>query len=282
MTTERWPVRADDGHSFELLVTRPEHSRAALLFVCAMGVEASYYQRFADALSQRGILVALCDLRGHGTSSLRPRRGVDFGYREIVELDIPVAVAALNQRMGDVPLCLGGHSLGGQLAVLHVAAARPKIAGMALVACAIPYYRSWTGKTRAWIRFASVVLPVAGFILGYVPGDRLGFGGTEAKTLMRDWAQNARTARYEPVGSDVDYEAALADLVVDFITVNIGGDEMAPPNAVEYMFEKAPRARGRRVEVELSEDKPGAHFRWARDPEDVALAIADWIDSEKR
>ena len=28
---------------------------------------------------------------------------------------------------------------------------------------------------------------------------------------MRDWSLNARTARYEPRGSDVDYEAALHD-----------------------------------------------------------------------
>lgn len=280
--TERWPVQASDGHSFELLVEKPKQSHAALLFVSAMGVEASYYEKFAEALSRRGILVALCDLRGHGTSSIRPRRGVDFGYREIVELDIPSAVSALKARTSDMPVYLGGHSLGGQLMMLHVAAARPQISGMALVACAIPYYRSWTGKTRMWIQLATVLLPLAGFVLGYVPGERLGFGGTEAKTLMRDWAHNARTARYELIDSEVDYESALAELRVDLVTVNIAGDEMAPPNAVDFMFEKVPHAGGERVEVELSEDKPGAHFRWARDPEGVAQAIADWIDSGKR
>jgi predicted alpha/beta hydrolase len=89
--SERWPVRAGDGHQFELLVEVPENPRAVLLFACAMGVDASYYVPFAEALSAEGILLAMCDLRGHGTSSLRPRRGVDFGYRECVELDIPAA-----------------------------------------------------------------------------------------------------------------------------------------------------------------------------------------------
>jgi predicted alpha/beta hydrolase len=275
----RWPVRASDGHSFELLVTRPERAQAALLFVSAMGVDASYYARFAEALSERGILVALCDLRGHGTSSLRPRRGVDFGYREIVELDIPSAVSAMKARIGDVPLYLGGHSLGGQLIMLHVAASQPDIAGVALVACAIPHYRRWTGKMRARILFATMVLPITGFVLGYVPGNRLGFGGIEARTLMRDWAHCARTSRYEPVGSDVDYEAALARLHVELVTVNIEGDEMAPPNAVDFVFEKVPQARGERVEAKLSEQKPGAHFRWARGPDDVVRAVADWIET---
>lgn len=274
---ERWPVRATDGHEYELLVQAPEQPRAALLFGCAMGVDASYYAPFATALSEHGILLVMCDLRGHGTSSLRPRRGVDFGYRECVELDIPAAVAVVRERAPDLPLYLGGHSLGGQLVMLHVAAARPEIAGMVLVACAIPYYRNWQGRSRAFIQAAASLFPIAGFLLGYVPGDRLGFGGTEARTLMRDWAHNAKTARYEPVGSDVDYEAALRTLEVDLLSVNIAGDEMAPPNAVDFMFEKVPGARGRRVEAELSERKPAAHMRWARDPSDVVRAIAPWI-----
>jgi len=274
---ERWPVRASDGHTFELLVEAPEQPHAALFFAPAMGVEASYYGPFVEALSAQGILVVMCDLRGHGTSSLRPRRGVDFGYREIVELDIPAALAVVEERAGGVPLYLGGHSLGGQLVMLYVAAARPEIAGMALVACAIPYYRNWQGRSRVWIQCATILFPVAGFILGYVPGDRLGFGGTEARTLMRDWAHNGRTARYEPIGSDVNYESALRELQVDLVTVNIDGDEMAPPGAVDFMFEKVPHARGARIEARLSEKKSGAHVRWARDADDVVRAVAGWI-----
>jgi len=276
--SDRWPVRADDGHELELLVEKPNKPRAALLFVCAMGVEASYYAPFARSMAAQGILVAMCDLRGHGTSSVRPRRGVDFGYREIVESDIPAAVEVVRQRAEGLPLYLGGHSLGGQLAILHVAAARPAIEGMALVACAIPYVRNWSGRSRAFIRFAAFTFPIAGALLGYVPGDRLGFGGTEARTLMRDWAHNAMTARYEPIGSTIDYEAALAGLDMDFVTANVAGDEMAPPAAVEFMFDKIPRARGVRLEARLSERKPGAHMRWARDPEGVVGCLNAWFD----
>ena len=168
---ERWPVRASDGHTFELLVEAPKQPRAVLFFAPAMGVDASYYGPFVEGLSQQGILVAMCDLRGHGTSSLRPRRGVDFGYREIIELDIPAALSVVREQTAGVPLYVGGHSLGGQLVMLHVAATKPDIAGMALVACAIPYFRNWHGRSRAWIRLAAaVIFPLAGFVLGYVPG----------------------------------------------------------------------------------------------------------------
>jgi len=221
-------------------------------------------------------LVALCELRGNGTSNIRPRRGVDFGYREIVEHDIPAAMAAIRERAPEVQLYLGGHSLGGQLTMLHAATTKPDIAGLILVACAIPYYRSWRGKHRYLVWLASRLFPVVGFVLGYVPGKRIGFGGTEARTVMRDWSHSAATARYALQGSDVDYEAALRELEVDFVTVNIEGDEMGPPQAVDLMFQKIPKARGLRIQASLSEPKPGAHFRWAREPADVVRAIASW------
>ena len=278
---ERWPVRADDGHELELLVDKPLRPRVALLFACAMGVDASYYAPFARAMSERGVLLAMCDLRGHGTSSVRPRCGVDFGYREIVECDLPAAVSVVRARAEGLPLYLGGHSLGGQLMMLHAAATRPEIDGMALVACAIPYVRNWRGRSRAFIRFASFVFPIVGALLGYVPGDRLGFGGTEARTLMRDWSHNARTARYDLIGSDMDYEAALAKFEVELVTVNIDGDEMAPPNAVDFIFDKVPNARGVRLAAALSEQRPGAHMRWARDPQDVARCLAEWFEGRR-
>lgn len=278
MGAERWRVEASDGHGVELLVHGPSEPRAVLLFVCALGVEARYYEPFGEALEERGIALAMCDLRGNGTSSLRPSRRIDFGYREIVELDIPAALDVVRERLPSVPLFVGGHSLGGQLMMLHLASARPEVAGTVFVACAVPYYRNWHGTARQYIRLATVLFPVAGAVLGYVPGKRLGFGGAiEARTLMRDWSHNARTARYEPRGSYVDYEEALRQAELDFVTVSVDTDAMAPPNAVEFMFEKLPKSRGTRVHAHLSEPHPAAHMRWARDPAEVVEAVSSWI-----
>ena len=283
MVTERWSVRASDGHELELHVETPEDPRAVLVFAPAMGVAASYYQPFAEALSREGVQLVVCELRGHVTSSLRPSRGVDFGYREIVEYDIPASMDAVRERIGDVPLYVGGHSLGGQLMLLYVAATNPAVEAMVHVACAIPYYRNWHGQSRRWIRLATVLFPITGSLLGYVPGQRFGFGGTEARTLMRDWAHNARTASYEPIGSDVDYEAALAELEVELFSVHIEGDELAPLNAVDFTLEKVPGARGVRAGAKLSKPKKqGAHVRWARDSDDVVRAISGWLSSRLR
>jgi predicted alpha/beta hydrolase len=119
-----------------------------------------------------------------------------------VELDIPAAAALVERRASGLPIYLGGHSLGGQLMLLHVAATRPDIAGMALVACAIPYYRLWKGRSSAYIRFA----------------------------------------------------------------------------ALEFLFDEVPRSRGVRLEAALSEQRPGAHMRWARDPADVVRCLTGSLD----
>ncbi len=278
--SDKWPVRAADGHELELLVHAPSEPRALLLFMCALGVEARYYAPFGEAMAAEGLALAMCDLRGNGTSSIRPGRGSDFGYREIVELDIPAAFEVVRDRMPDVPLYAGGHSLGGQLMLLHLAARKPVIAGTVLVACAIPYYRHWQGRSRRLIRLLSRIFPIAGALLRYVPGRRLGFGGeAEARTLMRDWSHNARTARYEPLGSQVDYEAAIRTVELELLTVSVATDEMAPPNAVDFVFEKLPKSRGERVEARLSTPHPAAHMRWARDPAEVVGAISAWIAS---
>lgn len=251
-----------------------------LLFVCALGVEARYYAPFGEALAARGIALAMCDLRGNGTSELRPSRQVDFGYREIVELDIPSALAVVRERLPDVPLFVGGHSLGGQLMMLHLAAQAPDVAGTVFVACAIPYYRNWQGRARLYIRLATVLFPTAGALLGYVPGKRLGFGGAiEARTLMRDWCHNARTARYEPRGSEIDYESALRKTTLEFLTVSIDTDAMAPPKAVEFTFEKLPKSNGVRAHARLSSPHPAAHMRWARDADEVVEAVDAWVSA---
>jgi hypothetical protein len=56
--SERWPVHVADGHRFELLVEVPERPRVALLFACAMGVDASYYAPFAEARASEGVPLA--------------------------------------------------------------------------------------------------------------------------------------------------------------------------------------------------------------------------------
>ena len=113
---EEIQVRAQDGHRFSLSVTLPRDPVATLLWLPALGVAARHYQPFAQSLARHGIATFMHEWRGHGSSSLRASHGCDWGYRELLTVDLPASEAALRQRLPGLARALGGHSLGGQLA----------------------------------------------------------------------------------------------------------------------------------------------------------------------
>ena len=89
-------VQATDGHQWTLLVRQPtEPPRMHLLWLPALGVAARHYLPFAEALAARGVAVYLHEWRGNGSSSLRPSHTQDWGYRELLELDLPASIATL-------------------------------------------------------------------------------------------------------------------------------------------------------------------------------------------
>lgn len=93
-------VVADDGAQQTIRLVAPlvAAPKLVILGLPAMGTPAKYYAPFARALAERlASAVAFAELRGQGTSSARASRGDRFGYRDIVEHDLP-AVAAFAMR----------------------------------------------------------------------------------------------------------------------------------------------------------------------------------------
>ena len=86
-------AQAGDGHRYQLIARLPAAPRASLLWLPAMGIGAKHYVPFADALARRGIAVFLHEWRGAGSSSVRASRDTDWGYRELLTLDIPASEA---------------------------------------------------------------------------------------------------------------------------------------------------------------------------------------------
>ncbi len=271
-------VTAADGATNAIEVTEASGRDEVLFVVPAMGVDARYYAPLCDAFAARGFTTAVTDLRGLGASSIRPRRGTDFGYRQIVELDYPAYLSALRGHVGDRPIHLLGHSLGGQLATLHLARQPDSLAGLILVASCTVYWRNW-GPWRGRMLYALASgYALAARTLGYFPGKRLGFGGTEAKTVMRDWAHKARTGEYAPRGATFDYEARLREVTCPILGLTIEGDNWAPPAALRHLLDKMPSADVTQRVVGPDPAHALDHFRWARYPKVVTEAVEEWID----
>ena len=267
------PVRAGDGHRYELLARIPDAPHAALLWLPALGVAARHYLPFAEALVARGIAVYLHEWRGLGSSDRRAGRACDWGYRELFA-DIAASEAAIDAHAPGMPRILGGHSLGGQLACCRLALAPRSARVLWLVASGAPYWRSFPAPTRWWLPFAYRFLPWLAERRGALPGQRIGFGGREARGVIHDWSRTALSGRYAAAGVDVDFEHALAAVRVDARAVVMAADWMAPPGSLRFLLDKMPAVCAR-IDT-LDAIAPGIradHFGWLKAPEAVVDAL---------
>jgi predicted alpha/beta hydrolase len=275
------PVSSLDGARFDLLcVHRPGTVRQLLYWMPAMGVPARQYLPLAQALAERGVAVVLHEWRGIGSSDRRAGRRCDWGYRELLEYDLPAALAGIRTRWPQATHWLGGHSLGGQLATLYAALHPATPAGLVLVASGAPYWRQFP---HGWlIGLAYGLAPWLAAVLGYLPGRRIGFGGTEAHGDSVDWARSGRSGRYAASGMATDIEQRLASLRLPVLALRLRDDWLGPSSSLDFLLGKMPQASAD-TEVITPRDLDGAsadHFCWMKTPVPIAARIASWIAAQ--
>lgn len=267
-------VAAGDGHQWRLIGRLPAQPRALLLWLPALGVAARHYEPLADALAATGVGVLLHEWRGNGSSNLRASRQADWGYRQLLALDLPASQAALQQLAGSAPLLIGGHSLGGQLACCHAGQQPHVFAGLWLVASGTPWWRSFPAPLRYGLILVYRFLPWLARRNGSLPGRRVGFGGNEARSLIADWARVGLGNRYAAAGWDADLEAGMARLDVPVEAIVMANDWMAPAGSMQALLART--AGPRHLQV-LAADVLGTrddHFSWMKTPGEIARRLA--------
>lgn len=274
-------VRAADGAFSDLLVVcprAPARPAQALYWMPAMGTPARYYLGFAQALAARGICVALHEWRGVGSSDRRAARHSDWGYRQLLQLDLPAGLAVARATVGDAKWSLGGHSLGGQLAALQAGLQPDTATYLILVASGSPWWRAFPMPWSVGLRLTFAVLPLLTGLCGYFPGRRIGFGGREARSVMADWARSGRSGRYAATGMDVDMESALAGVQCPIMAIRLREDVFAPAGSLRWLLDKMPLAPSEVRELSWADlDCKADHFSWIRYGDAVAERIADWL-----
>jgi predicted alpha/beta hydrolase len=271
------PVRAADGHSFELIHAPSPKAFARLLFLPGMGLSARQYIAFAQSLAAKGIDTLIHEWRGLGSSSLRAARDVDWGYRELLELDLAAAIDAARDASGDKTLLIGGHSLGSQLALLAAAQRRRDCRGLVVVAGGAPYWRCYQGWMRVALRGIFVGMPLVARVFGHYPGRRLGFAGREARSIIKDWAASGRTGQYRPRNLDFDFETHMQTLTCPLLSVRMMDDWFVPQASLNWLTDKLSQAAATQTNISHV-DGPGSadHYQWMKHPESTAAAIATW------
>lgn len=255
---------------YEPSEARPE--TPLCLVLPALGISGSYYAGFAQALAARGLRVLVADFPGHGRSPLRAARGQDWSYADLVEVHAPAVVAAARERFPEAPRVWVGHSLGGQVALMHAGRDPEAVRAVAVIASGSAHASGWSGLRKRYLQLAPPLCALIARPLGYFPGHRVGFGGREAKTLIQQWASAARRGRYQ--WGAFDGEAALAAWSGPTLAIPLAGDVLAPRAAMAHTLDKTTADVEWRPWIEPA---PPDHNRWPRMPDPPANTLSAWL-----
>lgn len=173
-----------------------------------------------------------------------------------------------------MPRIVGGHSLGGQLATLALALDPDVADRLWLAASGAPYWRSFPGPRGWMLPWAYRFLWWLAEARGALPGRAIGFGGREARGVMRDWARSGLSGRYAADGLSVDLESALSALHAPVDAVRLSEDWLVPEGSLHHLTGKMPRSTLHATVIDRDMLGVGAdHFTWLRHPDAVATAF---------
>lgn len=251
------------------------------VFIClpAMGVKASYYVPLAQSLTKAGCHAVTADWRGIGLSSIRASKQVDFGFREMLEMDIPELIKTVQKAFPNHPLYFLGHSLGGQLGAIYLSRHHvADVKGLVMIACATPFYKGWDGLAALRLWLVARAFKAIAQLVGYFPGKKVGFAGREARTVMYDWCYVARTHTYKIAHSDFDYDVALKKMALPVLAMSFSADNFAPEKAAKLMLDKIPSATITHLHFQPADTggKAYGHFNWAKEPDFFVEQIREW------
>lgn len=276
------PIKDGSHTRFSVFSSTVSDDSPVIIVFPAMGTRASYYHPFAKALADKGLTVVTADLRGIGNSSVRPQRGIDFGFHEILELDYKSIIEKIASLYPSKKKYILGHSLGGILGSLYLSKYPKDADGLILVAACNIYYQGWSGPRKWWLLFGTQMMNFFASLLGYHAGNIVGFGGIGAKTVIEDWSYTARTGNYRVKNSSHDFEKSLQALSPRALAFSFSHDILCTKKAVENLigkFNSSAKIPHHHLDKNSS-GKPYNHYNWVKNNEEVIGLIMDWMKKD--
>ena len=91
--TQTLTINTSDGHRFNAtLYPTDDPGAPVLLLQAALGTPSRVYGRLGREMVKHGVQLCAPDWRGIGSSSVQAGRASDFGYRHLIELDLPALI----------------------------------------------------------------------------------------------------------------------------------------------------------------------------------------------
>ncbi|HEX3788481.1 MAG TPA: alpha/beta fold hydrolase [Pseudonocardiaceae bacterium] len=249
-----------------------------LLMLPAMAVKAKFYLPMIKALQGLGLSGATVDLRAQGESTPTLDTAGNFGYREMLEADLPAIVAAVRGRFPGAPVFLFGHSLGGVLSLLYSAGTPDGVAGVVTIGTGSVYWRAFAAERRVKVLLGAQYVSIVSRARGHWPAGSKVMGGPMAGRVMVDWARHSRTGHYRPSGSTRDYDRLLRELVLPVLMISMDSDPLGPRSTIDHLGAKLVSAKLTRLHLdEASGVVNRDHFAWVKDAPVVGGLVSGWV-----
>lgn len=251
--------------------------KSVFILLPALGIRGSFYKKLAAGLTQYGIATIILEQRGNGESPYRPGDGSSLTLGSYLDEDVAAVVAWCGHEFPDVPLYIGGHSLGGHVASLAAGEWPGIFSGVIHLACGFPYPSDFPAPASSFVKTMAASIPLVTRLLGYFPGKIFGFGGREYRGLMMDWRQWARSGNYDIPGFEGSGES-IGLFKGKMISIAFAHDRMATHKAIERsraLFKGADVTR-----LKLGEAEQGdflGHIDWGKNPVGVIEALGEWF-----
>lgn len=129
------------------------------------------------------------------------------------------------------------------------------------------------------VLLAGITFYPLSLLIGYFPGISIGFGGREARSVMKDWCTNALTGDYRLSSSTFNYDKALNELNIPVLALSVENDTLASKASVTNFLDKlgsAPLTHLHLFDKDLNVS-PLNHFSWVQNPHFIAKLISEII-----
>lgn len=284
MDGERGTAAAADGH--ELAVTRfaaQGPAFATVLIAGAMGVRQDFYAPLARFLAGHGAHVLVFDYRGMGWSRRAPMRGFEADVTLWAERDLGAMLAETRRLAPELPLCLLGHSLGGQ--ILGVAPGNEAVRAAVTVCAGSGYYR-FNDRIPLQVRLLwFVFMPLLIPLFGYFPGKALRVVGDLPRGVATQWRKWCLHPDYL-ASESAEFRAAFQRVKAPLLGYSFEDDTLITKPAIDNLHALYTSAALERRHVRPAEvERPAVgHFGYfsERSRDTLWKDTLDWLRSRAR
>lgn len=235
----------------------------------AIGITIDKYQKLIALLNQANIAIITADYPGYAKNLPKVDRHHSYGYADLIEQFIPALVADAKQfAMSKTPTFIG-HSLGAHIATLYAQHHPCNVIG---IATGNIFYKHWQGKARYKMLATAYTFRLLVNTLGYLPGDKIGFGKREAKGLINDFASIVIRGNYRHIVADY-HKSNAANLFLQ-----IQGDQWAPMTSIVALTNLYHYPHVEQIKLP-TDIKGNPHSVWLKAPEIVISKISQFLNN---